>query len=85
MAKVYCKDCIFFKEGEKIPFEFGPPDTVRDVCLSPNNYKDNYKEENVSPKSQPDKINKWNNCTWFEAIPDADSSSSSSSSSSSGE
>lgn len=81
--KVYCKDCLFFVEGERIPYSYGPPEYIKERCLSPSNFKDTHKTPTRLPVSQPRVINRFNDCTWYEPIPDEGSSSSGSSSSSS--
>ena len=76
--KKYCNDCIFFVLGEKIPFSYGPPEYIKEKCLSPNNFKDSNTSPKVLPISTPIIINAFNNCLWFVAKQTESSSSSSS-------
>ena len=78
-TKVYCIDCLFFSVCEGYPVPFGPPDFKVEKCLSPENFKDTHVSEKVYPISIPKIINRFNNCNWYSAIEDQDSSSSSSS------
>jgi len=82
MSKKYCIDCKYFKSGELIPFSYGPPqyDRERELCMSPNNFKDTHKKTSEIPISTPHIINRFNNCIWYEKYKEDDSSSSSSSS-----
>lgn len=80
--KVYCEKCLFFVKGENITFSFGPPDYIKEACLSPDNAEDNYKEEKTVLKSIPKVINEFNDCKWYQAK-DGDGSSSGDSSSTS--
>ena len=78
MAKVYCIDCKFFDTGERIPYSFGPPEFLLDRCLADENFKDTNVEPSVQPLSQPNIINRFNNCKWYVSKQDGSSSSSSS-------
>lgn len=97
--KVFCTNCIFFVEGERISFPFGNPKCsdyksyninpdmyrceIKEKCLSSSNFKDNYEKEKEIFKSIPSIINQFNDCKWY--VPKGEASSSSSSSSSSSE
>jgi len=76
--KIYCVDCIFFDGGERIPYSYGPPEWLKEKCLSPENFKDSYKEPTNQPVSQPKIINRFNDCAWFVPFSPTPSSSSSS-------
>ena len=78
--KIFCKDCRHFREGEAIPFSYGPPETMRELCMAPENFKDTHKVANELPITQPTIINRFNDCIWFDAIVVETGSSSSSSS-----
>jgi len=80
--KVYCINCRHFIAGECIPFSYGPPDTIRQLCMAPQNFKDNHVEPDALPISSPKVINRFNDCVWYEPIEEPSSTSSSSSSSS---
>ncbi len=73
MSKIYCKNCRHFTEGA--------PETIRELCTAPENFKDTHKEENELSIALPRIINRFNDCVWYDAIEDDTGSSSSSSSS----
>lgn len=75
--KIFCEECLNFRPGHRIPFSYGPPENIREQCMSKFNFKDTHKTEKRLPISEPQKINRFNNCLWF--IPRCSSSSSSSS------
>ena len=64
--KIFCSRCKFYVPGYTIPYSFGPPDEIKEKCMSPNNFYDSYVSENIRPKSKPSIINKYNNCRWYE-------------------
>ena len=68
---VYCKDCIFYISGDKIPVAYGPPAHILEQCLAPENSRDSHKDEDSRQQSVPKIINRFNNCTWFQAEGDA--------------
>jgi len=74
--KIFCIDCIFYLPGERIPFDFGPPQYQQEKCLAPQNFKDTYARPTSLPISQPKVINRFNDCTWFIQKQDTSSSSS---------
>ncbi len=89
---VFCCDCIFYVEGERIPFPFGDPKCFdkkhfdiepgmipcekKEQCLSPHNFKNSHNHENNIPVSIPAVINQFNSCKWFEPKENPSSSSS---------
>ena len=82
MAKLFCKNCRHFREGERIPFSYGPPEHFRELCMAPENFKDTHKEEDALPITAPWIINRFNDCEWYDPIEEDSSGGSSSSSSS---
>ena len=64
-------------------YNTNPPSEIecekKEQCLSPNNFKSDYENEQYIPVSVPSVINQFNNCKWFEESPSSDSSSCSSS------
>ena len=63
---VYCKDCIFYISGEKIPVAYGPPAHILEQCLAEENLADTHKDKDLRQRSVPKIINRFNNCTWFQ-------------------
>ena len=76
---IFCEDCLNFRESKCNPIDYGPPSTIDELCMAPENFKDNHREPDLLPISNPRVINRFNNCVWFIPIEDSSSTSSSSS------
>lgn len=63
---IFCKDCLNFREGDRIPFSYGPPERIREKCMATENFKDTHVQPNSLPISTPACINRFNDCVWFD-------------------
>jgi len=81
---VYCKNCIYYVSGEKIPVDYGPPVHIKEDCLAPENLADTHKDSRQRQRSIPKIINRFNNCPWYTEEADVDNGDSSSGDSSGG-
>jgi hypothetical protein len=79
MARIYCRTCRYFEEICQLPFSYNHPDydELKERCMSPNNFKDTYREELEYPISIPSIINRFCDCVWYDEIEQPSSSSSS--------
>jgi hypothetical protein len=64
MSKVYCGECVYFREGGRP--DHGP--FMPERCDAPENLKDTHTHARTARWMTPEQRNSANNCPYFKAI-----------------